>query len=295
MTIDRLINILVTVLLIEMMATIGLGVSVADLIRVVRSWRVMACAVLANYLCVPAATVGLLLAFQPADPSVTAGFLILGVCPGAPFGPPCTRIAGGNVAIAVGLMAFLAATSALMAPLLLSFLLPWLAGGETQAMKTDGIMRILFFTQLLPLGAGLGLAHWRPRLAERLQKPAGMICTLLSTVTLVVILWANYRMLATIQLRGFLGMLTLLGATLGIGWLLGGPGTADRRAMALTTSLRNVGVGLVIATKSLADTAAPTAVLAYGIIEILGSFLLALIWSRSPGHREASPGSTVFV
>ena len=48
------------------------------------------------------------------------------VCPGAPFGPACTRIAGGDVAAATGLMAVLAGTSALLGPLLLHFLLPLL-------------------------------------------------------------------------------------------------------------------------------------------------------------------------
>ena len=64
-------------------------------------------------------TVGLLLLFQPADIMVPAGFLILAVCPGAPFGPGCTRIAKGNVATAVGMMVLLAGSSALAAPLLL--------------------------------------------------------------------------------------------------------------------------------------------------------------------------------
>src|SRR5205085_2603873 len=107
MSIDRLINVLVTILLIEMMAAVGLGVTLAELAAVARNWRLVARAALANYVCVPAVTVGLLLLFHPAGPMVPAGFLILAVCPGAPFGPPCTRIAKGNVPVAVGLMVLL--------------------------------------------------------------------------------------------------------------------------------------------------------------------------------------------
>src|SRR5215831_15457261 len=101
MTIDQLINVLVTITLIEMMVAIGLGVTFVDLAGVARNWRLVARAALANYVCVPAATVGLLLLIDP-HPLVAAGFLILAVCPGAPFGPPCARIAGGNVPAAVG-------------------------------------------------------------------------------------------------------------------------------------------------------------------------------------------------
>ena len=70
-----------------------------------------------------------------------------------------------------------------------------------------------------------------------------------------------------------------------MGWLLGGPGSDNRKAMALTTSLRNLGVGLVIATENFAGTAAVTAVLAYGIFEILGTLLLAGAWGRRGAPR----------
>ena len=125
-TVDQLINVLVTITLIEMMAAIGLGVTFADLAGVARNWRLVGRAALANFVCVPAATVGLLL-LSEAHPMVAAGFLILAVCPGAPYGPPITK---GNTAVAVGLMVILAGSSALFAPTLLHYLLPLLSGNE---------------------------------------------------------------------------------------------------------------------------------------------------------------------
>ena len=278
MTIDRLINILVTIVLIEMMFTIGLGVTIAELIGVVRNWRLVVQAVLANYVVVPAVTVGLLIAFHPADPMVPAGFLILAVCPGAPFGPPCTRIAKGDVAVAVGLMAILAGSSALVAPVLLQLLLPMLGGGESLQVDAAKIVVSLLVTQLIPLFFGLGLRHWRPGLADRLQNPANRLSTVLSLVTVGLILYAQFGLLAEIRLRGYAGMLALLVASLIAGWVFGGPGGDNRKAMTLTTSLRNVGVGLVIAIGNFPNTAAVTAVLAYGILEIFGSVFLALAW-----------------
>ena len=87
-------------------------------------------------------------------------------------------------------------------------------------------------------------------------------------------------MLMDISIVGFAGMLTLLVASLVIGWLAGGPGRDDRRTMALTTSLRNVGLGLVIVTGNFAGTPAVSAVLAFGIVEVLGSLAAALWWRR---------------
>jgi len=97
---NQLINVLVTITLVEMMAVIGLGVTVVDLIGVARNWRLLTRAALANYVCIPAATVGLLLLIKP-HPMVAAGFLILAWCPGAPYGPPLTARAGGKVATAI--------------------------------------------------------------------------------------------------------------------------------------------------------------------------------------------------
>src|ERR1043166_6074313 len=168
MTIDRFVNLLAAVTLFEMMVTIGLGVAVAEIVGVARDWRAMARAGFANYVLVPAAAVALLLLFHAA-PLVAAGFLIAAVCPGAPYGPPFTGLAKGNVALAVGLMTLLAGSSALLAPLLLRLLLP-LASGDAQ-VQIDVVKMIgtLLGAQLLPLGIGLFLRHRRPALADRLQ------------------------------------------------------------------------------------------------------------------------------
>ena len=127
MSVDRLINVLVTVMLVEMMVAIGLSVTFADLAAVVRNWRLVLQAGIANYICIPVITLALLKLFAPASALVSAGFIILAVCPGAPFGPPCAKIAKGNVAAAVGLMVILAGSSALLAPLLLGVLLPFVS------------------------------------------------------------------------------------------------------------------------------------------------------------------------
>ena len=283
--IERLINILVTITLIEMMLSIGLSVRFADLIGISQDWRLLLQAGLANYVCVPAVTVALLLLFQPADPMVSVGFLILAVCPGAPFAPPCARIAKGNVDAAVGAMVILAGSSALAAPWLLYLLLPLLSRDQPLEVDAIKIVTTLLITQLLPLGVGLCLRQWRPWLATALQKPANLLSAVLGLATVGLIVVVQFQVLAEIGGRGWVGMSMLLIASWAAGWLLGGPGTSKRKAMALTTSLRNVGVGLVIAVGNFAGTAAVTATLAYGIFEIIGSLLLALAWARRAEDR----------
>ena len=280
MSFDRLINILITVTLIEMMVLIGLRVTFAEIVNTARTWPLIARASAANYLLVPVLAMVLLILFT-ASPMVAVGFLVLAVCPGAPYGPPFAGIARANVPEAVGLMVILAGSSAVVSPLLLQVLLPWVAGGETARIDPFAMMSALLITQFLPLLLGLVVRHQHPRLAERLLSPFELAGKLLNLSAAGLILATQVHMLAQIRTRGFVGMLILLAGSLVIGWFAGGPGTANRRTMALTTSLRNVGVGLVIVTGNFAGTPAVAAALCYGIVEVLLSLLVAFCWRRS--------------
>ena len=277
MSLDRLINILVTITLIEMMVLIGLRVKFADIVSTSRNWTLVARAAVANYLLVPSLTVVLLLLFG-VNAMVTAGFLVLAVCPGAPYGPPFAGIARADVPEAVGLMVILAASSAILSPLLLRVLLPWAADGEAPQIDPFGIVGVLLITQLLPLMVGLWTRHWRPQLAERLIGPFALASKILNLSVVGLILATQFHMLSEIRVRGFVGMLMLLAGSLIIGWLAGTPSRDNRKTMALTTSLRNVGLGLVIVTGNFAGTQAVSATLAYGIVEVLGALLVALVW-----------------
>jgi BASS family bile acid:Na+ symporter len=277
---DRQINLLVTIAVVELMVLTGLKVAFAEIARSAGDWRLVARAALANYLLVPAMAIVLLLLFDAA-PMVAAGFLVLAVCPGAPFGPLFAGIARADVPQAVGLMVILAGSSAVASPLLL-FLLARLFGSEALRIDPVGMVGALLIAQQLPFLFGLLLRHRSPRLAERLARPLELVSKILNLGVAVAILASQFHMLAQIRLRGFVGMLMLLSGTLAIGWLAGAPGGRDaRRTMALTTALRNVGVGLVIVTGSFAGTPAVSAALAYGIVEVLGSLLVALWWGRS--------------
>jgi len=268
----------VTITLIEMMVLIGLRVAFSELAQTVKNWRLVARATVANYLLVPGLAVVLLMLFD-ASPMASAGFLVLAVCPGAPYGPPFAGIARADVPGAVGLMVILAGSSAVVSPILLHFLLPSVAGSETPRIELVAMMRALLVTQLLPLVLGLAVRHRHPQLAARLLAPFELASKILNLSVAGLILGTQFQMLMHIQAKGFVGMVLLLAGSLVIGWFAGGPGAASRKTMALTTSLRNVGVGLVIVTGNFAGTPAVTAALVYGIVEVLGSLLVAT-WLR---------------
>ena len=279
MSADQAINILVTITLIQLMVTIGLGVTFADVARVAANWGLVVRAALANYVLVPLATVGLLSLFH-SPPLVAAGFLVAAVCPGAPYGPPFAAMAKGNVPVAIGLMVMLAGSSALAAPLLLHLLLSGTSGEDLPSVDLGRIVTTLLLTQLIPLGIGLTVRHYRKDLADRLRKPANWLSVALNLAVFGLIVAVDYNLLASISVVGFEGMLILVIAAVAAGWLLGGRGGDQRKAMAFSTGARNVSVSLVIVTASFPGTPAVTAVLAYALLQTAVLALLAAAWGR---------------
>jgi hypothetical protein len=171
MSVDRLINILVTIMLIQLMISIGLGVPFAEIGAVARDWGLLLRAAAANYVCVPTVVIGLLLWFR-TPPLIATGFLIVAVCPGASYGPPFTALARGNPRAAVGLMVVLAATSVIAARLLLQFLVPLATGGPTLRFDAARMVRALLASQLLPFILGV---HFRMFGAIRLRRIRGHV------------------------------------------------------------------------------------------------------------------------
>jgi predicted Na+-dependent transporter len=108
-------------------------------------------------------------------------------------------------------------------------------------------------------------------------KPVGSLANLLLLAVVGAVLVREHQSLAAIPFRGWCGMLVLMSASLAIGWLCGGPRGATRTALAITTSVRNVAVALLIVTANFASTPAVTAVVAYALVSISATLGIALI------------------
>ena len=183
-------------------------------------------------------------------------------------------------------MVILAGSSALLAPLLLQVLLPFVLqflpalppDGPALALDGGKIILTLLVAQFLPLCIGFAVRRCAT-LAGRLKKPANLLSMVLNLTMLGLILYVQFDMLSAIPLRGFVGMLALVIAGVAAGWLLGGKG--NRSAMVMATSVRNVGVSLVIVTGAFAGTRAVVAATALrALFQTIVMALIALGWGR---------------
>jgi len=168
----------------------------------------------------------------------------------------------------------------LLAPVLLTVLLGWLAPASDLRIDFLQIASTLLLTQIVPLGIGLGFHAWSPRWSATLARPLAVLANLLLLLVLGMILATQYQTLGAIRLRGWLGMLALLAASLCLGWLCGGPAQRTRRALTVTTGVRNAAVGLVIVGANFANTPAVTAVVAYALVSIGGTLACAVLLGK---------------
>jgi BASS family bile acid:Na+ symporter len=288
-----IITLLNVAALVTIMLAMGMQVRFEAVMASTRPLHRVLLGLLANYVLVPIITLVLLYLFQ-AEPMVSVGFFILAVCPGAPVGPPATTIARGNVAWAIGMMVILAGLSALLSPTLLGLLLAELLPETDVHIDYLAIARTLLIVQMLPLVVGLVVHHRAPRLTQKIAKPLGMLANVLLLALVVAIVATQYETLAAIRLRGWTGMTLLLLASLAVGWFCGGADVAVRKAMAVTTASRNIAVGLIIVTSNFADSPAVTAVVAFGLLSIVGTLGFALLFRRFTAGKtkKALAGST---
>ena len=270
------ITVLVAVTLMEMMFAMGLRLNFIRLVDSVRKdTSLVFRAVFANYFIIPGLTLAIIFLFH-IPPMVAAGLLILAVAPAAPYGPPFTAIARGNLSISVGLMVILAGLSAALAPLLLHLLLPLTSTG-TNVVRIDASRLIgsLFVVQLLPLCFGLAIGQWKTTLAEKLMKPASHASKILNAMMVTTIALQQFKVIFSIGSVTLLFMLLLVIGGIITGWVLGWPGYKNRISLSVITAMRNMSLSMGIAVSSFPGTPVLSTVLAYSFIAGIGVLAFA--------------------
>jgi len=247
------------------MLAIGLGLTLAQIVAPLRSARLVALSLLANFVLMPLGAVALATLLR-LDQSLGVGLLLLGCAAGAPFLPKLAQIADGDLAFAVGSMVLLMVVTVGYLLLVLQFLLPGLPVNPAK------IARSLFLLMLLPLAAALAVRARFAIAASRVKPVLDRVSSLSLILLVVLITVANVsNVLAFFGTRGILAGLLFIAIGFGVGWLLGGPGAETRRVLALGTAQRNIAAALVVGSQSFRD---PKVVVMVVVVAIVGLFVL---------------------
>ncbi|MGH2515636.1 MAG: bile acid:sodium symporter family protein, partial [Ktedonobacterales bacterium] len=275
-------NLFTLLLVITSMLSMGLALTIPQIIGPLRNARLVIFALVANFVIVPAVAF-LLSRVIPLDKDLQIGLILFGSAAGAPFLPKLAQIAKADLAFAVGLMALLVVATVVYLPLVLPLLL---SGVRVDAGK---IALTLFLEMLVPLGIGLLIKARYGGTADTLLHPVTQISNISLALLLVLMLGLNLgNVLGLLGSGAVIGMVVLIAVALGAGYLLGGPGADTRRVLALGTGQRNLAAAFVIATGNFADRPNVLVLLAAaGLVGMVMVMPLAAELGRRSGSARA--------
>src|SRR4026207_937646 len=101
--IQKTISLATLVFVLSSMLATGLGLTVSEIITPLRNARLLVLSLLANFVVMPLAAVGLAALLQ-LDQPLGVGLLLLGTAAGAPFLPKLAQIAKGNLGAGGGVV-----------------------------------------------------------------------------------------------------------------------------------------------------------------------------------------------
>ena len=232
------VRILSYLFMIAYMLSVGLETKHGQIASILGEPRLIASALLANLVLVPIA--GLILTrLIPVPPEFRTGLLLLALAPGGVFALNFARVSKANVPLAVALLVLLASISTVFTPAVAHFVF----GGEAGGGYVFHIFLLLFLLIIVPLFVGRLIAsRLVPSHAQKLSKWIGTLSIGLFVVVTLLTSKAKSLDVKSIGTNGIVFIVLLVVISWVFGWFLGGKETRNKVVMAISTSMRNVGV-----------------------------------------------------
>lgn len=234
----------VLVFVIGSMFSLGLSLTMQQIIEPLKNARRVILALVGNFVLVPILAYAISYIFKLDEP-LSIGLILLSTAAGAPFLPKLVSVAKGSVPFSVGLMVLLMVITIVYLPIVLPLLL-----GDVQVSAWD-IAKSLIVMMLIPLVIGLFIKARYAESADKIQPTFGMASNI-ALLTLVVLgLVLNFSsMIALVGTFGILAGIIFILISLILGYFLGGSDPRDRSVMGLGTAQRNISAALVVAAQN---------------------------------------------
>lgn len=272
------INILSYLFVVVYMLSVPLETTRGEIIGALGHWNLMGRALLANFVIIPILGV-IITQFLVLPSDVRIGFLLLGFAPGGLLALQFARISKGNRVFAVALLSVFCSLAILVTPLFVYLFFPREGAGR---LPFGWLTMMLLLLTVVPLIVGRGLERIIPQHAPKLGLWLGRLSIVIFIIAAVM---AGRYKTPAVKLMGANGIAAIVLLILGswvVGWLLGGPEIRNRKVLAISSSIRNVGVCLPIASNYFAGTDVTVPVVAFSGIMIPMNMVFALVTGRLP-------------
>jgi bile acid:Na+ symporter, BASS family len=280
--IPEYINLLSYLFIVVYMLSVPLETSSGEILQTLGNLNLMGRALLANFVIIP--ILGILIArFFDLPADIRTGFFLLAMAPGGLLALQFARVSKGNRVLAVALLFVFCLLAILITPALV---LLFFRREGTGHLPFAWLILTLLLLIVLPAFAGRALQMLIPQHAPKLGLWLGRLSIVLFMIAAVMA--GRYKSPA-IKLMGTNGttaiVLLIIGAWI-VGWLLGGPEIRNRKVLAISSSMRNVGVCLPIASNYFAGTEVTVPILAFSGIMIPMNMVFSVVVGRMLGDKE---------
>lgn len=270
------IKIVIYLFLFTFMFSVAMETARTELITNLKS-GLMARSLLINFILLPFTGMFLIWLFHlPTEFSI--GFLIVASVSGGVLSLHYVHIAKGNLKYAVELVFLLSILSIIVSPLLINLILPDYVSIRLPVFSLMGLLFLLIFPPLL---IGQLIKHYYSnKITSLLQRVASFSSTALFIIFTILTSTLQSLDVRALGLNGIAAIVTFNLAGWGISWWLSGADLENRKALAISSSMRNIAVCAAIANMSALGPQAELAIIGFNEITTPMNLAFAIAISR---------------
>jgi len=261
---------LVALFLVAAMFSLGLDLTVREIVRSLGDKRLVTRSLLINLLVVPLLAVAIT-SLIPMHEGLRIGILVYAVAAGTEGGPKFVFLIRGNTAFAFGLLVLLLFFTVAVVPMLLPLVVPH------ADIATGALVVKLLLVVALPICVGLLLNGFYPTRAARISPFAHHLAMFLLYGVIILLIYVNFQQIVALQSSALLAGLLFFALAFAAGYLAGGPDVRNRRALGIMTYARNGSISMLIAGDVFADD--PQVLTMATIMTVCSVLLVVLIVS----------------
>ena len=279
------IRILSFVFVVVYFFSVTLETTGGQIIGTLRDFRLMGYALLANLVLVP--TLGVVIAlWLDLSPDIRTGLLMLAISPGGLLALQFARVSRGNRVFAVALLLVFSILAVFTTPALVALFFPAVGAAR---MPFAWLVLLLLLLIVVPLLAGRALQRVIPEQAPKFGLWLGRLSIVIFLIATLA--GGKYKTPAikSMGADGIVAIIFLVVVSWVIGWLIGGPEIRNRKALAIATSMRNVGICFLLAVNYFPGTDVVAPILAFSGISIPMNMVFAIVTARYARDTDQGP------
>ncbi|SFR96850.1 bile acid:Na+ symporter, BASS family [Agrococcus baldri] len=271
------------------MLGLGLSLTLQDFARVAKHPRAVIIALACQLLLLPALAFGLVLLFQ-LPPVLAVGMMMLAASPGGTTANLYSHLFRGDVALNISLTAVNSVVAVVTLPLITNVAIWYFQPFDGQLGLQWSKTLEVFAIVLLPVILGMLVRRFRPRFADRMDKPVRIASVIILAVVIAGAVIANWQLL--IDNVAQLALITVLFCllSLAVGYWVPRLLRVERRqaiAASFEIGIHNATLAIVIAQSVLGSMELSLPAAVYGVLMFFVAFAFGFaLFRRADASAE---------